>query len=215
MRTQQLSDGERTRSVLIHTRSGAATPDRASVILLHGRYGDHTELDDLKEVAAEERSVYSLRAPRTQTSGHDIVGYYWYVGDTPCQPEASTFGDALQQVERFILDRAEENSGEGFVLIGRDEGAVLALVLAGVWPELVRGVGAINPCVIDVPKSWELPQRSLDGMSVLLTASDSWDEGSPSRLTSMQQHFESKGAHVLTSTAAQRVEVFRDWLKGL
>lgn len=160
--------------------------------------------------------MYSLRAPRTQTSGHDIVGYYWYVGDTPCQPETSTFGDALQQVERFILDRAEENSGAGFALVGRDEGAVLALVLAGIWPELVRGVGAIDPCLVHIQESWELPQSALDGISVLLAASDSLEEVSSSRLESIQQHLQSRGAHVLISTSTQTVEdEVLDWLKNL
>ena len=168
MRPRQLkTEG---RCVLVYKASGTPLAGRPPIVLLHGQHQDHMQLASLGTVFEPDTVTYALRAPRVQTDGQNVVGHYWYYGDSLCTPEASTLGDSLYQVERFLLDRAEGDAAQAqrFILIGIDQGGVLALTLAGVWPELIQAVIAIDACLPAIPAEANLAQGDVTDMPVLL-----------------------------------------------
>jgi predicted esterase len=171
MRSGQLNPPGRC--ILAHVTAGTSSPERLSAVLLHGQNQDLGQLAEIADALKADRATYALRAPRVQTDGHAVIGHYWYYGTSLCDPEASTFGDSLFQIERFILDRAEEAppAFNGFMLVGIDQGGVLALTLAGVWPELIHAVVAIDSCLPALPPAVNLPLKPCSAKPILLITS--------------------------------------------
>ena len=200
------------RCVLVSRTAGVRGVSAPALVLLHGQYRDHMQLASVGEPFEAVATTYALRAPRVQTDGNNVIGYYWYYGEGLCLPEASTFGDALYQVERFVLDRDAEgdSSASRFVLIGIDQGGVLALTLAGVWPELVDAVVAIDACCPKVPAEAGLPQRALTDTPVLLVR----QAVSEDLLQEAERQLVSRGANVELMTVADysAARELRDWI---
>lgn len=168
MRAGQLNDTPAPgRFVLVHRHTGRAT-GRPTVVLLHDRYDDLTALDAIARELEPDHAVLAIRGARTQIRDQFVHGYYWFIEHEPCHPEASTLGDALAQLELGLLEHEAQAGDAGFALVGRGQGATVALLLATGWPELVRAVVAIDGCLPPLPAGLAPDPERADGLRVLL-----------------------------------------------
>lgn len=92
----------------------------------------------------EQSRGIAVRAPRLQTSdGYgEERGFFWFFGPLT-QPELSTLGDGLYQLELLLLEVSNQHGGKVKIL-GKGEGGVMALLIALARPDLVRAVGALD-----------------------------------------------------------------------
>ncbi|HWV24383.1 MAG TPA: hypothetical protein VNZ58_09330 [Thermomicrobiales bacterium] len=155
-------------SQLIFTRF-RAVPGTRHVITLHRR-GEFLEgMQEIGLAANPGGSVTGLQASKGVYLGRDVVGYTWFVGPL-MQPSPVHFGDAMQEIERFLwdeIDRQPENNAELPFLVGAEQGATMALAMAAATPDLLSGVVAIDP-VLPVVPGWEPPLAHLEGLPILL-----------------------------------------------
>jgi len=178
--------------VLVHRHTGRATGG-PTVVLLHERYEDLTALDDVAAQLETDHAVLAVRGARTQIRDQFVHGYYWFIEHEPCQPEASTLGDALAQLELGLLEHEADTDGAGFVLVGRGQGATVALLLAVGWPELVRAVVAIDGCDPTLVQAVGPGDGRLDALRVLLLVSSTEDLVDAART---RTRLEKRGARV-------------------
>lgn len=140
-------------------------PARATVIVLHGNHGTLNDLLPLTSSFRSDFRVFTPEAARGVYRMREVVGHTWYGGWRVERPEPASFGDSLAQLERFVHDvRDRTDEGEPLpFLLGYDQGAVLALSLATVVPNLVAGVMAISGCLPSFadPTLLPLPEMAL------------------------------------------------------
>lgn len=154
------------------------TPSRRRVVTLH-RHGAF--LDQMRAVGLAvdpEGTVLGLQASKGVYLGPAVVGYTWFVGPLD-RPSPVHFGDALQEVERFLWDEVDRQVTDDAVLpflVGQEQGAIVALAMAAAVPDLLSGVVAIDARFPAVP-GWEPPLAPLAGLPVLLV-----DSAEPDRL---------------------------------
>lgn len=164
------------------------------MVLLHDRYGDLDGLDAVVRPLESDHPMIAVRAARTQIRDQFVHGYYWYIDHGSCEPEASTLGDALAQVELGLIEHEPDTGGAGYVLVGRGQGATVALLVAQAWPELVRCVVAWDGCI---PTAWasgvDVTGQAIDGVKVLLVVSD---DAAAEHATRARAELEAAGAHV-------------------
>jgi len=144
-------------------RRGASLP---LLVALHARGGDAaSELERVRRRFGAGPEIVALGAARPcnpmQSNLRSVpahAGFSWYLGDDPARPEAASFGDALAQVEAFV--RGVERP---FVLVGDEQGAVLAATLSLFMPDgLVGGHAArLSSPSID---GWTPPFARMDGI---------------------------------------------------
>ena len=179
-----------TRSLLSFREFPSETGTHAgTIIAFHGRGGDLEQLIPLCRAAAPEFDIVAAEAPRsmipyTVEFTLDYRGYSWYpVQDGGC-PEPVRFGDNLWYAEQLVVDVLERQRSESPVfLLGYDEGAVLALNLAGTMPEFLAGVVSIRGYLPKIP-GWTLPVADVKRLPILL-ASDSSFEGIPEAMSAI------------------------------
>ncbi len=202
MRARQLNT-EPGRFVLTHRHSGNAS-GAPTVVLLHDRYGDLDGLDAVARPLEPDHPVIAVRAARTQIRDQFVHGYYWYIDHGACEPEASTLGDALAQIELGLFEHEPGTGGAGYVLVGKGQGATVALLVARAWPELVRCVVAWDGCI---PAAWasgvDVTRQAMDGVKVLLVLSD---DAAAERATQARAELEAAGAEVQLRQAHFRVD---------
>lgn len=200
--------------VLVHRHTGRASA-RPTVVLLPERYEDLTAFDDLARELERDHAVLAIRGARTQIRDQFVHGYYWFIEHEPCQPEASTLGDALAQLELGLLEHEGQAGGAGFTLVGRGQGATVALLLAAGWPELVRAVVAIDGCLPELPAGLAPAAGRLDALRVLLLASNADAE---ERTLQAREVLEGRGAQVesrrLEGEDGDAVGVVAGWLRA-
>jgi len=118
-----------------------------TLIALHGNGGDSHQLKPLLRRLNLPLTAIAPQAPRTLNPHgylHGDRGFAWYFAHSIGHPEAATFGDCLWQLEQFIYDIHEREGRAGpLFLLGHDQGAVLAVTLAGFVPEYLCGVAVI------------------------------------------------------------------------
>ncbi len=88
-------------------------------------------------------------------------------------PRQSTSATASSEIERFLwdeIDRQRPGPAELPILIGVEQGAIMALAAAAAVPDLLSGVIAIDGCLPVVP-GWTPPLAPLDGLPILLLGS--------------------------------------------
>lgn len=158
------------RFVLTQRRTGTADGGLAPVLLLHDRYADLDALDDLADRLTPDRLVVAVRAARAQILDQFVHGYYWYLEIEAGEPELSTLGDALAQLETLLLEVTSGTPKGRAVLVGEGQGGVVALLLASVWPEKVRTVVAMNAEAPSLPDVVGLGTARMDGLTVLLVS---------------------------------------------
>jgi predicted esterase len=140
-----------------------------TLLTLHRYNGFADGMREIGTAVNPTGRVVGLQSTKGVYIGRNIVGYTWFLGPQ-LQPSPVHFGDSLAELERFLWDEVERQgrrpAGLPF-LIGDEQGAVMALSLAAVAPDLLSGVVAINAALPLVP-GWEPPLAPLDNLPILL-----------------------------------------------
>lgn len=112
-----------------------------------------------------------LIVPRSaRWSGYGDGGRYsWFSSMSPPLVEPIGFGDSLIQLEALALEYATGAERPDTVLLGMGQGGSIALCLAALWPELFKGVVAVNALWPDVA-DWQPPEQDMAAVQVLLIA---------------------------------------------
>jgi predicted esterase len=144
-------------------------PERATVIPLHRYNGSREDLIPLARSLGPRTRVVAPEALNGVFEGRRITGHMWYRIQEVGHPEPGSFGDSLWQLEQFIYDVVEELPGATMrpVLLGHDQGGVLALTLALVIPDYLAGVISIRGYLPDV-LGWPIDAREMNNLPVLL-----------------------------------------------
>lgn len=196
------------------------SPARATVIALHGNHGSLNDLMPLTDQLRSDLRIFAPEAARGVYRMRDVVGHTWYGGLRLEQPEPASFGDSLAQLERFVHDvrgRSDEGEPPPF-LLGYDQGAVLALALATVVPDLIAGVMAVCgslPSFAD-PALLPVPEMTLP----ILLIADPADADLPAdAIDRTAAQLEDRGARVTTTWLPDArglgmsvAETLNDWL---
>lgn len=140
-----------------------------TVLTLH-RYNAFADgMRDIGLAVNPAGRVVGLQSTKGVYVGRNIVGYTWYLGPQ-LQPSPVHFGDSLAELERFFWDEVHRQGTDPARLpfvVGDEQGAVMALSMAAVAPDLISGVVAINAALPLVP-GWEPPLAPLNGLPILL-----------------------------------------------
>jgi phospholipase/carboxylesterase len=150
-------------------------PGAASVATVIGLHAEGGDVDQLVPLAGRLGPQFQLVAPQAArptnpaTQGYvENQGYLWFFIQQIGHPEPATFGESLWLLDRFIADvRERQGAGRPLVLVGYEQGAVLAATLAMVVPDQLAGVVAIGGYVPDIA-GWSPPVENLQGLPVLL-----------------------------------------------
>lgn len=143
--------------------------DPRRVIALHRH---NAFLDQMREIGLAvnpDGTVIGLQASKGVYLSRDVVGYTWFIGPLH-QPSPVHFGDAMQEIERFLWDEFDRQATGAPIrpfLIGEEQGGMMALAMAAAVPDLLSGVVAIGAMLPVVP-GWEPPLAALDGLPILL-----------------------------------------------
>jgi predicted esterase len=140
-----------------------------TVLTLH-RYNEFADgMRELGLAVNPTGRVVGLQSTKGVYVGRNIVGYTWYLGPQ-LRPSPVHFGDSLAELERFLWDEVDrQHPGPARLpfLVGDEQGAIMALSMAAVAPDLLSGVIAINAALPLVP-GWEPPLAPLNGLPFLL-----------------------------------------------
>jgi len=192
----------------------AASP---RVITLHGYQGHGDDPTNLGRAAAPDGRIIGLQSYKGVYVGRHIVGYTWYVGPID-RPSPVFFGDALAEIERFLwdeLDRQGIEQPERPLLLGVEQGAVMAIGAALAAPDLISGVISVDGALPIVP-GWEPPLAPLAGLPVLLLGDLATTSDAPVlRRDDLARQLDAWGASACWSNpspGAERDRVMADWL---
>ncbi len=139
------------------------------IVTLHDFSAFGGSMRELGLAVGGDGAVIGLQSAKGVHSGRTIVGYTWFIGPLH-QTSPIHFGESLADVERFLWDEVERQEGVEAtlpVLVGRGQGAAMALATAAAVPDLLSGVVAIDPVFPIIP-GWEPPLAQLDGLPTLL-----------------------------------------------
>jgi phospholipase/carboxylesterase len=140
------------RSMMVYRQVPSSQLNLATIVALHGRGGDVDELVPLGRELHPNIGIVSPQAVRPVSAAendqtvHDH-GYRWYFGEEDELPEPATLGESLWQVEQFVADLRDGDSHASVYLLGRDQGAVVALMMAQIIPDWLSGIIAIGGCL--------------------------------------------------------------------
>jgi predicted esterase len=154
-------------------REIAPTNGPAAVLLaLHGHGGGIAQLEPLCLALHSDLSIVLPQAWRTlHLHGmHEAEdpGHSWFFNFTDGSPEPATYGDCLMELENLVYDIRERHSAKvPIIVLGIDQGAVLALGLCGVIPDYLAGVVTIGGLVPRI-KGWTPPREDFARLPALL-----------------------------------------------
>jgi phospholipase/carboxylesterase len=114
-------------------QGGDAVP---TLVLLHGRGADETDLLPLAEALDPRYRYVSLRAPWPLPG----YGYAWYGMDSIGTPEPESFQHSLKRLAEWI----GRNASGLLVACGFSQGAVVALALLAAYPERVAAAAMLS-----------------------------------------------------------------------
>jgi predicted esterase len=148
-----------TRSMLVRRIERASAVHAAGwIVALHADGGDARELVPLCRAVAPAYHRCALQAPRSRNpllgTGHvpddarwgTYHGYSWFRRDDAGRPEPASLADSLRQLALVV-----EELGTPLVLLGRAEGATLALAAARQLDRRLAAVVAIGGDATDPP----------------------------------------------------------------
>jgi phospholipase/carboxylesterase len=194
----------------------ARAPARATVVALHGGGGWLDDLAPLARSLGPDLRVVLPEAARGLVTFRETVGHVWYGGRRIERPEPSSFGDNLAQLERFVHDvRERADAGEPRPegprpwLLGYDQGAVLALSLAAIAPDLIAGVMAVCGCLPTFSDPDLLEYVAAD-LPILLIGDPDTDAPPASTVEATATRFAELGARVTTEWIAGAKELHSD-----
>jgi predicted esterase len=159
-------------------RREVAAPNGAAAVLLalHGHGGGVDQLEPLGRALRFDLSMVLPQAWRTlHIHGMEEAedpGHSWFFNFADDSPEPATYGDCLMELENLVYDIRERHSENvPIIVVGIDQGAVLALGLCGVVPDYLAGVAAIGGYVPKI-KGWTPPYEDFTGLPALLIRDD-------------------------------------------
>lgn len=147
----------------------APDPGMPTIITLHGYNRRGKEYGDYARAAAPNGRLLGLESYKGVFAGKEITGYTWYVGPLTSPPPVY-YGDALMELERFLWDEVERQQPGAAVLpmlLGVEQGAVMAIATALAVPDLLSGVIAIEGRY-PIVRGWEPPLAPLKKLPILL-----------------------------------------------
>lgn len=158
-------------SQLQYTRFQDPAPESRvpTIITLHGYNRRGKEYGDYARAAAPGGRLLGLESYKGVFVEKEITGYTWYVGPLT-NPPPVFYGDALMELERFLWDEIERqkpNDATLPILLGVEQGAVMAIAAALAVPDLLSGVIAIEGRYPIVP-GWEPPLAPMNKLPMLL-----------------------------------------------
>ncbi len=194
-------------------RQGASI---APLVALHGKGGD---LGQIAPLCASLDPRLRIAVPQAHHALAAPDGSSWSQAEELEQPEAGSFATAVEQVEEFVRDvMACRRSGEFRpLLLGYEQGAILALALAVRLAETLTGVIALRGALPE-PSDPLLRGADLTGLPVLLVA-DPEDERLPREtLKATLSALKERGAVVdladvdgLSEDPRAAGEILREW----
>ena len=182
----------------------AEGPARATVVALHGANGGLDDLVPLARSLGPNLHVVAPEAARGVYTIRELVAHTWYGGWRIDRPEPASFGDSLAQLERFLYDvreRAGAKASGPPWLLGVDQGAVLALSLAAVVPDLIAGAMAIRGCLPTFSDP-TLLEPVASALPILLVADPDDSALPPAEVEAIAKRFAALGATVATTWMA-------------
>lgn len=175
------------RSVLTYRHTGSRASGDPVLVVLHGHGGT---VEQLLPLAVEVGPGFRILAPESPRPAYFMReeidqetvdrGQTWYLSSGIDQIEPSTFGDSLAQLELFVRDVADAAPvGHGrkpssIILLGIDQGAVLALSLMCIVPELVCGGVAINGYLPSISVLSEMASQASEQPVLAIRADDGY-----------------------------------------
>jgi len=135
-------------------RERAGAPGAGTLVALHSDGADSRELVALCEAIDARRAVVAPQAPRAKSPFHSsgapdtpawraYAGFAWFRRGEDARPEPASFGDSLAQLEALALE-LHAGGAAPLALVGRGDGATLALGAARAFPELFEAVVALG-----------------------------------------------------------------------
>lgn len=163
--------------MLVRRELAAPNGAAAVVLALHGHGGGVDQLEHLCRALGSDVSIVLPQAWRTLhihgMQEAEDPGHSWFFNFSDGSPEPATYGDCLMELENLVYDIRERHSSEvPIIIVGIDQGAVLALGLCGVVPDYLAGVAAIGGQVPKI-KGWTPPYEEFGGLPSLLIRDDS------------------------------------------
>ena len=218
-----------TRSMLVYQDLPPTTGDAvATVVALHGHGGTVDELVPLcREIhpslhIVTPQAMRPVNAPSRVYTIEDEGGYRWCFGEPTDDPEPATFGESLWSIEQFVYDVKDRMAGaeRPIILLGREQGALVALTMAMIVPEWLAGVVAIGG-YLPVIRGWSPPVETLAGLPILVVH-EPQQEGAQTAVERTLVELQKRQGVVTASVVAdvQRnpslaVEPIRGWLDGV
>ncbi|CAN5328496.1 hypothetical protein BH09CHL1_BH09CHL1_24700 [soil metagenome] len=190
-------------SQLVYARiqEGAGSP---RIITLHKHFQLGADVAEYALAASPDARIIGLESSKGIYVEQVIRGYTWFLGPLD-RPAPFFFGDALAEIERFLWDEVDRQSGDQVelpFLLGVEQGAIMALAAAAAVPNLLSGVIAIDASFPTVP-GWDPPLAPLNGLPILLAESSQNSD-------QIAEEFQDWGGEV--SIAAESGDEIRDWL---
>jgi len=165
-------------------------------------------LDQLVPLCRALRASAEISAPEAPREVHPYTSYYptqdlgsyWFSILHDGSPDPTRFGDSLWRLEQFVVDVVRRGApGRPIFLLGYDQGASLALTLAGVVPEYLDGVIGICGYAPRF-KDWSMPIQDLGGLHILMV-NDAHDESiRPDWISNTVVDLSERHASVITET---------------
>jgi hypothetical protein len=203
-------------SQLIYGRFRDGVGDRR-LVTLHRRNELLGSMRELGLSANPDGAAIGLQASKGVYLSRTITGYMWFVGPLD-RPSPVHFGDAMQEIERFLWDEIDRQATDEPVLpflLGAEQGGIMALAMAAAVPDLISGAIALDATFPIVP-GWEPPLAPLDGLPILLVDPRP-DAGTARVLTGerIAETFAEWGGAVETGSSSATTswaELIRGWL---
>jgi predicted esterase len=147
----------------------APVPGTHTIITLHGYNRRGKEYGDYARAVAPKGRLLGLESYKGVFAGKEITGFTWYVGPLTSPPPVY-YGDALMELERFLWDEVERQKPNDAILpilLGVEQGAMMAIAAALAVPDLLSGVIAIEGRY-PIVRGWEPPLAPMNKLPILL-----------------------------------------------
>ena len=138
------------------------------LITLHAKDENLSDLAPLLALADSGLAVYGVESnrparilPRADKAWKaDDIGRIWFLEHETGNIEPATFGDALAQLELFLIDAIKNETGASdnvprVFLYGTGQGATLALTLLTLHPDHIDGIISVDGQLPLIPGAFE------------------------------------------------------------
>jgi hypothetical protein len=185
---------------------------------MHGYNQRGKAYGDYARAAAPNGRLLGLESYKGVFADKEITGYTWYIGPLTSPPPVY-YGDALMELERFLWDEVErQKPGDAVlpILLGVEQGAVMAIAAALAVPDLLSGVIAIEGRYPIVP-GWEPPLAPMNGLPILLVDPPGGIAPAPNMLIERDlvhrlNEWDARAAHVVAPDTAVPSNILAEWV---